>query len=99
MSGMKDGFKRGTNHNYRTRMANAAAVQAAEIALSLNRAATVIYPEMSCATCGHLASEHDIDRAVLLPGQTPGGEGCIRDWSAETEGCGCPQFVVGKSAA
>lgn len=100
MSGMKDGFKRGTHMHYRTRMANAAAVQAAEIAMSLNRAATVISPEMRCAACGHPASEHDIDRAVLLPGQTPGGEGCIRDWGRpETEGCGCRQFVVGESAA
>lgn len=94
MSGMKDGFKRGTHMHHRTRMANVAAIQAAEIAMSLTRASTVISPEMPCATCGHSATEHDIDRAVLLPGQTPGGEGCITDWSAETEGCECNQFVA-----
>jgi len=96
---MKDGFKRGTHSHYRTRMANVAAVQATEIAISLNRAATIISPEMSCATCGHPASEHDIDRVVLLPGQTPGGAGCIRDWTAEAEGCECQQFLAAESAA
>jgi len=96
---MKDGFKRGTHSHYRTRMANVAAVQATEIAMSLNRAATNISPQMPCATCGHLASEHDIDRIVLLPGQTAGGEGCLRDWTAETEGCECQQFMVIEGAA
>lgn len=99
MSGMKDGFKRGTNSCHRVRMSNMAAVEAAEIATSLSRAAIAIDPEMPCATCGHPASHHDIDRAIILPGQTPGGVGCIQGCDAGAEGCECEQFLVGEGAA
>ena len=95
--GMGDGFDRGTNYN--ARMAHAATVQAERIAMSLARAATVISADLPCATCGHPASAHDIDRAVLVPGQSPGGEGCIADWTAEAPGCGCQEFVVAQRPA
>jgi hypothetical protein len=96
MNGMKDGFKRGTHMHYRTRMANMAAVQRAEIAASIARSTVVITPTTTCTRCGHPAAQHDLDRTALQPGQEAGGEGCLRDWAAESDGCTCPQFVVAR---
>jgi hypothetical protein len=98
MSGVKDGFKRGTNYCHRMRMAELGAIQCAEIAASLARAATVITPVTPCARCGHLALQHDLDRTTVLPGQGAGGEGCLDGWETDAGGCDCTQFVVDRSA-
>lgn len=93
MSGMKDGFKRGTHIHRRTRP-TIASIQAREIAASIARSMIVIVPTALCARCGHPASQHDLDRTTLRPGQQPGGEGCLDGWDAETFGCDCDEFVV-----
>ena len=94
MRGMKDGFKRGTNDCHRQRMSSLGAIQGAEIVASLARSAIAITPMMRCGKCGHLASEHDLDRTTLLPGEEVGGAGCIKGWCADSDGCDCEQFTV-----
>lgn len=94
MSGMKDGFKRGTHMHYRMRMAGRAAAEQAAIRAWIVDTAVKVMPEMLCKRCGHQAAEHDMDRTVLMPGQEIGGEGCLHDVTSRAAGCECDQFEI-----
>lgn len=75
--------KPGTNYNHRARSAKLAAIGFAEVAAVVH----VLDPLYTCGDCGHLASAHDTDKQILLPGQRPGGGGCLHGWTETTHGC------------
>jgi hypothetical protein len=80
--------KRGTNYNLRARLAHLAAVECAEVAA----VAHALRPLDTCGDCGHPASDHDTDKQILLPGQRPGGCGCLHGWTKTEQGCHCAEF-------
>lgn len=55
-----------------------------------------VAPETACANplCGHLFSEHDTDRTLVLTGEELGGSGCLSGWTGDSQGCACTAFTL-----
>lgn len=94
MAGFKDGFKRGTHKHRRMQMQAYGDSEPARVAAVLAAAAVKITALMRCQECGHIAADHDMDRTVLLPGDLPGGEGCVHGWEPGQQGCRCVEFKI-----